>query len=199
MSIKSFSLIIAMGLLTGFLAVQFWSASHRSPASEVAFSRPRVLAWGAEKYGKTSQAMEVRISTVGGVPDKDSQELHLKAEVTLNQKVEGDVSFRWVLPEDVSVVSGETEDVWTNLKVGQTATADLVVLNISKEGFPKTVTLNVTAIGSGVHFGGSGSFATNSYLQMTAAAAEEKDSAGNKLNPDLRNSEENDKIKRMHQ
>jgi hypothetical protein len=172
MSIKIFSIISAVGIICGYMGMKAWqSSASRTPSSE--FSKSKI--WGAEKFGKTSQAIHIVISTVSGVPDSDDQELRLKAEVSLNQKIDGDLEFEWMLPEGVAVVAGEKKDVLTNLQPGQVATLEITLLNISKEGFAKTVTLNVSGNQGGIRYGGSGSFATNSFVQMSAALAKEKD------------------------
>jgi hypothetical protein len=172
MSIKIFSTIALLGLLFGYFGMQTWQRSGSlNQSSEI--SKAKI--WGAEKYGKTSQAIHVVISTVSGVPDSDEQELRLKAEVSLNQKIDGDLEFEWMLPEGVTVVAGEMKDVLTNLQPGQVATLEITLMNISKEGLAKTVTLNVAGNQGNIRYGGSGSFATNSFVQMSAALAKERD------------------------
>ena len=173
MSIKIFSIITAVGLICGYVGMQAWqSSANRFPSSEV--SKARI--WGAEKFGKTSQAIHISISTVSGVPDNDEQELRLKAEISLNQKIDGDLEFEWMLPEGVAIVAGEKKDLITNLQPGQVATLEITLMNISKEGLAKTVTLNASGNQGNIRYGGSGSFATNSFVQMSAALAKERDS-----------------------
>jgi hypothetical protein len=125
--------------------------------------------WSESLVSKAHQAIEVKVSAVNGVPDHDEQELRLRAEVTLRRPIEQEVKFEWSLPPDASLVSGEISDAWPNLKPGQTATTEIVILGVSKESVTKTVTLHVSGISNGVQYASSGSFATNSPEQMAQA------------------------------
>jgi hypothetical protein len=113
--------------------------------------------------------------------------------------VQGDVQFLWTLPADASVVSGELSDVWPNLKEGQTATTEISVLNVSKESVAKTVTLHVSALGNGVKYAASGSFATNSGEQMAAADATASMKMQNSEELVLKKSKAAAKMEKVHQ
>ena len=167
MPIKKLTALILCGFAIGALCVSFFqNYISRGPASALPAPKLRLKPWSESMVGKAHSAMDVRIFAVGGVPSHDDQELHLRAEVRLNQSIEREVSFSWSLPSDVTVVSGQLHDSWPNLKAGQTATTDITVLNVSKESELKTISLHVSGSASGVQFAGSGSFATNSNEQM---------------------------------
>jgi len=175
MSIKKISILAVAGLVLGG-ATAWIQESHslRRPASQFPAPKLKLQPWTDSLHSKINQSITVRLTPIGGVPDNDEQELRLKAEVTLHQAVQGEVQYVWSLPPDASVVSGELSDAWPNLQQGQTATAEISVLNVSKESVAKTITLHVSALGNGVKYASSGSFATNSGEQM--AAAESADS-----------------------
>lgn len=159
MPIKYFFLLLAIGFGLG----SFYKGSQpsRKPSSEhvhpSAKSKPAL--WAHSLTGKLNQAISVRITAVAGIPESEDQELTLKAEVTLNRPIDGDLKFQWVLPSDTSLVSGELEDVWPNLLPGQTATTEISVLGVSKEDVSKTVTLHVSGSSNGVQYATAGSFA----------------------------------------
>ncbi len=200
MSIKKISILAALGLTLGGLTA-WWqdSQAHRHPASQFPAPKLRLKPWSESLSGKMNQAITVEISPVGGVPENDDQELRLKAEVTLHQPVQGDVQYTWTLPAEASLVSGELSDVWPNLQPGQTATAEISVLNVSKESIAKTVTLNVSAQGSGVKYASSGSFATNSREQMAAAENQNNMKVQNSEELVLKKSKAALKLEKVHQ
>jgi hypothetical protein len=200
MSVRKISTLAILGLTLG-AAVAWIQEGPRSrhPASQFPPPKLRLTPWSESLNGKMNQAITVTITPVGGVPDHDEQELRLKAEVTLNQAVQGDVQFLWTLPADASVVSGELSDVWPNLQVGQTATTEISILNVSKESVAKTVTLHVSALGNGVKYAASGSFATNSGEQMAAADAAASMKMQNSEELVLKKSKAAAKMEKVHQ
>lgn len=200
MSIKKISILAIGGLLLG--AATAWlqeSQISRHPASPFPAPKLKLKTWTDSVSGKLNQSIKVRVFPVDGVPDRDDQELRLKAEVTLNQHVDGDVHFLWTLPANASLVSGELADVWPNLQPGQTATTEISVLNVSKESMAKTVTLNVSAERGGVKYASSGSFATNSDEQMAAAEAQGAMKIQNSEELVLKKSKAAAKMDKVHQ
>jgi hypothetical protein len=200
MSIKKISTLAILGLTVG--AAMAWiqeGPNSRHPASQLPAPKLRLTPWSESLEGKMNQSITVKITPVGGVPDHDEQELRLKAEVTLNQAVQGDVQFLWTLPADASVVSGELSDVWPNMQVGQTATTEISILNVSKESVAKTVTLHVSALGNGVKYAASGSFATNSREQMAAADSAASMKMQNSEELVLKKSKAAAKMEKVHQ
>ncbi len=201
MPIKKLLFIAACGLMIGGLSVRFYqNLPSRNPASQLPPPKLHLKPWADSLYGKMHQAMDVKISAVGGVPDHDDQEIRLKGEVTLNRPMDQEVKFMWVLPPDATVVSGELEDSFPNLKAGQTATTEIVIQGVSKESFVKTVTLHVSGSAGGVQYASAGGFATNSREQMTAAS----DSGGgvSKLQNEelaLKKSDSAAKMEKVHQ
>lgn len=170
MSVKKLLVISSVGLVFGALTMQFYqNLPSRQPSSSFPPPKLRLKPWSESLVAKVHQAIEVKISPVGGVPDRDEQDLHLKAEVTLRRPIDQEVKFQWSLPPDASLVSGVLEDAWPNLQVGQTATTEIVIQGVSKESVAKTVTLHVSGLANGVRYASSGSFATNSAEQMAEA------------------------------
>jgi hypothetical protein len=116
----------------------------------------------------------VTITAVNGVPERDEQELTLRADVVMNANIQSDVEWSWNLPEGATVVGGEKSDTWAGLKTGERAHAEISLLNVSKE-FMKTVTFTVKASTKNNNFDGIAAFATkanpdnlNSSLERSA-------------------------------
>ena len=118
MSLKKISILAVLGLSLGGVTAWIQESGGRKPASVAHLPAPKLKLqpWSESTQGKMNQAINIEITTVGGVPDRDDQELRLKATVTLNQAMTGDVEYQWSLPADASLVSGELSDVWPGLQ-----------------------------------------------------------------------------------
>ncbi len=198
MSIKQVYIISFVGLMVGVLGAKYYQGSVSRKPSSLPAPQLKVKPWAHSPFAKMGQAIEVRISAVGGVPERDDQDLRLQALVTLNRPVDQEVKYQWVLPPEASVVSGELEDAWPNMQANQIATAEIVINGVSKESIEKTVTLYVSAVGNGVRYASSGSFATNSPSHM---AQPEAVGVMNVQSSELalKKSESTGKIKKVHQ
>jgi hypothetical protein len=167
MSLKNFkfvALILVCGLGIGFSLPFLSNSVSRTLASvseEKPFPAPKLDLWGHSPYGKVGQSMEVWIEAVDGIPDNDNQELRLIAHVNLNHQMDQELGYRWVLPEGASLISGELEDSWPGIKPGQSATSEISIAGVSREGLVKTVTLQVFGVSGGVKYANSGSFTTD--------------------------------------
>lgn len=195
--------IMGLGLFVGVVGAFLWQTSgFRQPASVTEFPAPKIKPWAHSLSGKMNQAISVEVTTVGGVPDNDGQDLHLRAHVTVNVPVDGEVEYRWSLPSEASIVSGEIEDAFTGLQPGQTATSEIVIQGVSKEGFAKTVSFSATAAGNGKKLNAFGAFGTNSFNQMAAAAQQrdsEKEISEESEELVLKKSQLTEKLKKTHQ
>jgi hypothetical protein len=160
MSIRNLSIIAFSGVVIGAGLWILKQETQRKPASVVNLPHfPPVKPWSHSAFSKLNQSMTVSIQSIGGIPDREDQEITLKAEVTLHREVLGEVTFKWDLPDDVELVSGHLSDAWPNLKPGQTAVTEISLLGLSKHGKIKTVNLIVSADGGEVRYAAAGSFA----------------------------------------
>jgi hypothetical protein len=199
MSINKVVLVASAGIIFGTAAWYYSDFTKRHPASTA--QAPAVIAkpW-AQPFGKMNQAMTIVIKPVNGVPDRNDQELTLRAEVTLHRSVAGsEVQFQWELPEDAEVVAGHISDSWSNLQPGQTATTEISVVNVSKEGAQKTINLQVSAMDSEVKYAVSGSFATNDYKVKDSGNTTGVLKVSDDKELGLQNSKEPEKILKLHQ
>lgn len=128
------------------------SVDQASPGKSAAF-RPEQF-----RMGKPNQLIEVRIDPVNGFPSSDDQEATLKATITLNRAVDSDISFQWVLPPGIELVSGELTDVIPGLKVGQSVSREISVLGFSSEGNPRNISIEVGGKAQGIAIGSTGVF-----------------------------------------
>lgn len=198
--LKKLLLISIFGLSIGVLAGLFWQATNRAPASP---KRPKP--WADSLSGKMNQSMTVVITPIDGVPDHDDQELHLRAEVTLNQPIDGEIQYQWTLPAEAVVVSGEIEDSWVGLKSKQKATAEITITNVSREGLSKTIFFHATGNISGGKLGGVGAFGINDTSFVPSTEKNSEVSSTNSDRPELsddsvsKKPELKEKSNRIHQ
>ena len=177
MSIKIKQLLLVSGLglsvAVAIGGIQYvMSSSSRKPASMLEAPKNPVQPWADSLQGKMQQAISVQLSTIGGVPDNENQEMHLRAEITLNRAINSDLEYQWELPDGVSIVSGYPADGFANVKPGQTVPIDLYVVGFAKTGNLKTITLHASGFTTDQKFQSSGSFANNSAVQMAEAEKE---------------------------
>jgi len=197
MSLKQLGLIAMIGfILGGLLFRNSGLPPSRSPSSELP---PLIKTWGHSLSSKPNQAIQVRIFAVNGIPSKDDQELRLRGEVILHRPMEQEVQFQWTLPPNAQVVSGETEDVWPLLQVGQVASTEISLLGVSKESLSKTVTLHVAGWSNGVQYAGAASFAADS-LQEAAQTSLATGFQGSPSTAPQKNGDDMlEKLKKVHQ
>jgi hypothetical protein len=108
--------------------------------------------------GKPNQMMEISVEPVGGIPEKDEQELTLRATVTLKRPVDQDLEYKWMLPPGVEVVSGHITDGWNNVQAGQVVVAEITVTGLSQESGAVVALFHVETIRHGQKVGNSGVF-----------------------------------------
>lgn len=158
---QKLSALVFFGIVCGWGFSSFYE-STRAPASLPA-PKLRLKPWAHSTSGKLQEAISVKVYAVSGLPENDSQELTLRAEVTLNRPLDTEAEWQWVLPEEAKLISGEVTDSWPGLEVGQTATTEISLVGVSKEGSVKTVSFMVHGNSGSIKFGGAGHFATNTY------------------------------------
>jgi hypothetical protein len=111
-----------------------------------------ILLQGPLSYANSAlQLLSTRLEIIGGVPPHDEQDITLRATVslipTLKKSAEAeDVEYRWILPPDATVVSGETEDAIANLKPGQQAHIEITLNGVSKESSTSVITFQAEAL-----------------------------------------------------
>lgn len=155
-----FSLIFC-GLLVGATLSYFSQENSRQPASNQFQKSSQPQIWAHSPYQKMNQVIQVSLVPIDGIPENDNQELRLQATVILNRPVDQELSYKWILPEGVTLVSGELEDAWPGIQAGEFVKSEISVLGMSLEGLAKTVTLHVYGKYQSIHYANSGSFTTH--------------------------------------
>lgn len=155
-----------IGLGIGGALYSFYNSQSRNPASALPAPMVKKGNWAAIQHdvavvGKPQRTLDIAIVAVNGVPKSNEQELILRADVTLYQSLGNEIEYNWVLPAGATLVDGNLNDVWQNLKAGQTASSEISLLNVSSAE-PKTIIFQAFGTRDGVKIGGSAAFSTKS-------------------------------------
>lgn len=94
----------------------------------------------AKDMGKHLAVVNVQIDS-SPIPKFENDEIILTGYITLNQPVDTDLRYRWVLPDGVALVAGETEDSVAQVQNGQTIKTEIAITGFSKESL-KLITLH---------------------------------------------------------
>lgn len=130
LTVKTFIMLCA-GFALGVVAMAFFKTSVKKPS----LPQDRRLTGAPSKplfLGKHLAATSVSIRP-SEIPASEQETVTLQGYVRLNQPVDGDVHYRWTLPEGTRLVEGRLEDSWSNLEKGQVAETRIVITGFSKE------------------------------------------------------------------
>ena len=148
-----------------FLFVLIFSVVGRDPAATRSIATvdkaPQTAPQtGAKILGKHDRMLEVSVEATDQLPTiGDDIEVRVIARVTLRRAISGDLHFKWVLPEGVHVVAGQTQDSWHNVLPDQEVTTELSLTGVSKEEL-KTILFDAYTIVNDVRIGASAAFST---------------------------------------
>ncbi len=127
------------GLFAGLLIKKRALTLQRTPAS----LENKVV-------GKHHSAFDIKLQSSTGLPPRDNQDFSLAASVFALQAIQGnEVHYKWVLPDGVSLVSGQIEDSIPTenmpfLGTGKAPfSAEIVVQGFSSESEPKVITFQI--------------------------------------------------------
>lgn len=201
MSLKKYILISCsvafFGFVTGAGVYYFNNSPSRNPASMLPPPQAKKGHWHTESsgfVGKPQRTMNVSITAVHGIPASNSQEIVLRADVTLLQSLGPDVEYKWILPKDAVIVEGNLDDVWQNLQPGQSVSVEISLLNVSRET-PKTIVFQAFGLVNGARMGGSTAFTT----AATSAVSDEEMTTSQKMNADEVSEKKAEALKNIQQ
>lgn len=153
--------IIGIGLLIGGSGEYFHQKikNQRQPASEKGLkANPKnILA-----MGKQDRAISVELKNPNGTPEEDSQELTLRAEISVQQALpNNELFYTWTLPEGAQIVSGHLSDSLPNIQPGQIAVIEIVLTGVSREQAEKHVVFDAHYLVGDARIGNSAVFSTH--------------------------------------
>jgi hypothetical protein len=161
------SLVVLAGIISGAFTWGYLfnkkSERHMTNLGPVT----KMKSFNANVSGKAMALIKVKVTAPNGVPESDTQELVLNAEVFVNGQPGDEIAYNWALPEDAKIVQGQISDTWTGIQPGQTAKAEIRLLNVSKES-AKVVTFHVSTVTNGARMAGLDSFSTSNFETTNA-------------------------------
>lgn len=124
---RAIILSAALSIVVGLGALAFSKASpSREPANQKSSWRPLPL-------GKHLALFHVELKAEHEIPTSTEEEVTLTARVRVNQNLNSDLVYEWVLPEDVSVVEGNVSDTLSGVAMGQVVERSVTLTGFSKE------------------------------------------------------------------
>lgn len=88
-------------------------------------------------------AFRIDWSSSSGLPPSSEQEFVIEAQIEPLVDISKGTSYRWILPSDVKVISGSTQDELYGLKKNQKANLRISVMGISQESGPRTIMIEI--------------------------------------------------------
>ena len=83
--------------------------------------------------GKHLALIQVSLEAPFGIPADASESVQLVGWVRMNRDLGAQAHYRWELPSNVTVIEGETEGTWTQVKAGDALKVTLSVTGFSQE------------------------------------------------------------------
>ncbi len=117
-----------VGIVAGFSGM---ALVYKKADSKLA-SINQPINWNPPGLGKHLMPVRTQVILPESLPENDSAEVEITGYVTVNQPIDGDLHFDWILPEGVQVIEGQTSDSWQNVLPGQTLATKLYVTGFSK-------------------------------------------------------------------
>lgn len=115
------ALIVLLGLIFGISGAAYFSSVEEKTS------------WIPAPIGKHLALLKVEIAQPENIPDGGNDEVQLVGRILTNQNIEGDLGYKWILPEDVEVLEGETSDTLAGVKMGQIVELKLTVTGFTRE------------------------------------------------------------------
>jgi|GEM_PF-4994855 hypothetical protein len=172
-------LLSIVGASLGGLGMHSYRATH-TMQRELASSPVSSSKWRPLPLGKHLATINTEIEKLESIPDSSDQEVTLTGYVYVRQQLFSDVEYKWVLPPEVKIVSGQISDGLANTKSGDVIKVQISVTGFSKE-MQSTVTLTASTSQDGIPVGSSSVISSKPEETWDGVAQEMKKSAEEQL------------------
>jgi|GEM_PF-1917789 len=173
------ALTLLLGLIFGISGAAYVSNKEkklRNPSSVEEKKKP----WMPAPIGKHLALLKVEIQQPENLPDEGNDEVTVVGRILVTQDLQGDLTYKWSLPEDVQVVEGHTSDALPGVKAGQVVEVKLTVTGFNKEK-QKLISLQAHAQRGDQVLGNSAVIASRPEDTWEAVAPDMKKSAEEQL------------------
>lgn len=174
--------VILLGLLLGISGAAYFKDKaklERRPSSVEGGMKSKIP-WVPGPVGKHLALIKVEITAAHEIPAVRNEETVLRGRILVSQDLQGDLTYAWHLPEDVTVVEGTLKDSFANVKMGQIVDLQLTVTGFSKES-QQLISLQASAVRGELVLGGSSVLASRPEDTWEAVAPEMKKEADAQL------------------
>ncbi len=168
---KKFFSIIVLGFIVGSVSSILFlkKVSYRKPASQTII-------------GKHKSLFSISIDSKQALPDEENQDVELVAKIIPTEKIETEVYFNWVLPDDVYLVSGDLSDSIPGKRIPPSGfSVSITVQGLSAKQVAKPMTLQVYTELGDVRMGNAGVFNPDNFNQRSPQSYQQKTKASNLL------------------
>ncbi len=152
----------------------FWP---KSPTAQEAFSSryPVDSENNANEnfFSKPDRMISTQIEVVGDLPETPEGELHLRATFDLEKDYEGAVTYRWIVPDGMEVVSGQIQESLDSVALGEPQSAEIILTNIDSQALEQLVHFEVSVLNKGVKIGSSAVFSAKPPERNSASSSSE--------------------------
>lgn len=177
---RTISTLVLFGIIFGIASAAYVNDKEklqRAPASE-----NRKPLWMPAPVGKHLALLRVEIETPHFIPDSGTDAVEIAGRILINQKIKGDLSYAWSLPDDVSVVDGQVSDSLSGVQVGQIVEVNLIVSGFNREK-QRLIALQASGHQNGEVLGNSAIIASRPEDTWEAVAPDMKKAADEQLGP----------------
>lgn len=131
--------VVLFGAIVGYSTMKFVKEENSVPQSRLLASVP-MAKLGSQMFAK--QLFNVKVD-YDLIAQKEDEKTVLKVTATALHNIEAGLTYTWVLPPDVRVLSGQLTDGFGSLPVGESKEFQIEVSGFSKEQ-KKYVSFEVT-------------------------------------------------------
>lgn len=124
-------IFILFGFLFGIAGVAYVKDKEmgkRNPSS--LNSKPL---WIPAPAGKHLALFKVEVQGPDTLPLEGQEEVTLTGRILVNQELQGELFYSWLLPDDVQVVEGNTSDSLVSVNKGQIVETKITVMGFGKD------------------------------------------------------------------
>lgn len=123
--------LVLFGILFGIAGAAY--VNDKSKAARDPASVKRKVLWMPSPAGKHLALLKVEIENSNTIPSNGDGDVTLTGRILVNQEINGDLSFSWSLPEDVTLVDGKINDSFSGTQMGQIVETSITVSGFNKE------------------------------------------------------------------
>lgn len=176
LAVTFLGLLLGLGIGAGkiFPAMNHQTDS-RTPASVL-----KQKSWRPLPLGKHLALIKTELEQPELIPNEGDDEVTLNGRIHINQTITGGISYNWVLPEEVEVVSGDLSNTIEDIKMGEVIAVSIKVRGFNKEK-QRLIFLKASGKHGGEFLGNSSTIASRPEDTWESIAPEMKKAAEEQL------------------